>query len=133
MNNMYLRLAAAVLLVTCIFLVGCCAFAPCHFGTSLIGTVSDSLGRPIANAQVTLYGSVFKVNENGCFHIHSADALPFIFAVNAKGFKPAEVGTKWGFFAVKVQLAATESPKISSIEWHPISQDQFMASASCKI
>jgi len=124
--------ARGLLAVFSTYLAGCCALAPCHPATSLVGVVKDSTGVPIANATVMLYGSSNLTDANGCFKMRFADALPFAFGVAAAGFKSAEVKAKPGFYRVQVELATAQSAESSRIEWRESSADEYSLSSSCK-
>lgn len=113
-------------------LAGCCAFVPCHPATSLVGTVRDANGQPIAHATVTLYGTTSTTDSKGCFNMHLADALPFAFSVGAVGYKSAQVETRAGFYRGNVKLALTQSPEQSQIEWVPVSPNEYSSSSPCE-
>jgi hypothetical protein len=120
------------LLAACASLSGCCAFVPCHPATSLVGTVRDVDGQPIAHAAVTLYGTTSTTDPNGCFNIHLADALPFTLSVTAKGYKAAEIGAQAGFYRVSAKLALSQSQAQSQIEWVSISSSEYRSSTPCE-
>lgn len=120
------------LVAMCISLVGCCAFAPCHPATSLVGTVRDVNGLPVAHANITLYGTTSTTDSKGCFKMHMVDALPFTFSVTAKVYKSAESEAKAGFYRVNAQLAHTTSLDQSRIERTSISQIEYRSITPCE-
>ena len=122
---------SVVLVSTCISLAGCCAFAPCHPATSLVGAVQDVEGRPIAYASVTIYGTTSSTDAKGCFNVHIAHALPFTFSVAAKGYKASEVEAKAGFYRVIAKLAPTQSLDQSHIEWVAMSPTEYSSFSPC--
>lgn len=115
-----------------IALTGCCAFAPCHPATSLVGAVLNADGLPVANANVVLYGTTSTTDSKGCFKMRVAGALPFTFAVTAQGYKSAEIEAKSGFYNVQTKLVPTQSSEKSQIEWVSISPAEYRSSTPCK-
>src|SRR5436190_10658652 len=104
---------------------GCCALAPCHPATSLVGTVVTSNGAPIAAGRITLYGTSVPTDAKGCFKVRLPDALPFLFVVAAEGYRSVEVEVKPGFYRAKVSLASVQSPEASRADWFAISPSEY--------
>lgn len=117
--------------VVCIALTGCCAFVPCHPATSVVGTVRDANGRPVAHATVTLYCTTISTDSKGCFSLHAPDALPFTFTVAAADYKSAPVEAKAGFYRVSASLAPTQSQDQSQVEWVSIPPNEYDSSTPC--
>lgn len=91
--------------------------APCHFGTEVVGYVKGADGYPVKNAQVILYGYTVSTDENGCFYINQADALPFELSVKAEGFKSISSESRWGKYIVNVSLAPINSALNGAVIW----------------
>ena len=129
---MFRPLAASVSVIMAMLLASCCAFVPCHRGTSLVGSVANLSGQPIASAKITLYGINSTSDGKGCFKMQASDGLPFTFVVTAVGHKSASVEAKSGFYRVRATLAPAQSPEQSHVEWFPLSASQYESSASCE-
>lgn len=106
-------------------LSGCCALAPCHPATALIGTVVSENGASVEAARITLYGKNVRSNARGCFKARFPDALPFTFTATAEGYKSIEVKARPGTYRAKISLASTESSEASRIEWSAISTLEY--------
>lgn len=113
-------------------LTGCHMFVPTHPGTWLVGSIEGADGRPIANAQITLYGTTSKANSNGCFNVHLPDALPFTFRVAAIGHKAIEMKASPGFFRVEAKLVPDQSSANSGAKWIGITESEYHSSKSCE-
>lgn len=113
-------------------LSGCHMFVPSHPGTWLVGSIEGVDGRPIANAQITLYGTTSKANSNGCFNVHLPDALPFTFRVAAMAHKPIEMKASPGFFRVKALLVSDQSVASSRAEWIGITESEYRSYKPCE-
>lgn len=104
---------------------------PCHPGTWALGSVSDTMGEPIKNATVSLYGSKQITNSEGCFKFSLADGLPFTFTAAAIGYKSIEVPSKAGHFYITVKLAALNSNNSSEVIWKEINSEEYNKAKPC--
>jgi hypothetical protein len=114
------------LLLTPLFLSGCCYFTPCHRATYIAGTVTDAIShRPISNAVVRLYHFEARTSPSGCFALGGADALPFEFGVSAPGYKSIVVGAVPGSYWATVTLVPEGSAGASTSEPRELSQERY--------
>ena len=108
-------------------LTGCCSFTPCHFGTKIVGSVTDVNGEPITGAQGSLYGRKFISKAGGCISIEAPDALPFTLAFTAQGYVPIEVPAKPGFYIVRVKLAPAGSTLSGQVVSEELTEREYRA------
>ena len=126
-------LVARAQVIALLFLTeGCCALAPCHPATSLVGTVTTVGGLPVGNAMIALYGSSVVTAKSGCFRMSVSDGIPFNFTVTAKGYKPVEMKAKRGIYRVATKLALDNVSEQSRTEWSSISEGAFHDATPCE-
>jgi hypothetical protein len=112
-------------------LAGCCAFVPCHPGTSVLGTVLEAQSHaPIPGATVGLFGSKLASSSTGCFKLHLASALPLTLTASAPGYKSVEVPANFGSQKVTILLVPQSSSSSSSVTWQATSEAE-VRNATC--
>jgi hypothetical protein len=98
---------------------------PCHFGTYIVGTISDIKGEPITGALGKLYGREFFSKTGGCISIAASDGHPFTLAFSAPGYIPVEGPTKPGYYKIRAKLAPVGSSSSGEIVWEEISEREY--------
>jgi carboxypeptidase family protein len=94
-------------------LSACCSFVPCHPAITVAGRVASASGEPVSGALINVHGMTGTSDDNGCFLLHGADALPFEMRVQAQGFEPLRVDIQAGSYQAIVVLVAPNTGRDS--------------------
>lgn len=108
-----------------LFLNGCCAFVPCHPGSSYVGKIINSDGAAIHSSKLMLYGTLVNIADDGCFKVHMADSYPFELLVSAEGYKNISSVPKFGYYRINIILSEANSTDHGLIEWKSISTTEY--------
>jgi hypothetical protein len=109
-----------------LFLGACCHFAPCHYGSTIAGTVTDAVSqRPVPGAHVRLYHYEARTAPSGCFALGGPDALPFEFGVSAPGYQSLVVKPAPGSYWAAVTLAPEAGTGKSEARTDEISRERY--------
>jgi len=87
----------------------------CHPAITVAGRVTAVSGEPISGAVIDLHNLTGTSDDNGCFLLYGADALPFEMRIRAQGFEPLQVDVMAGSYQALVVLAAPNTERDSEV------------------
>jgi hypothetical protein len=107
----------AVYIFVVVFVTGCspCGIAICDRRVHVSGRVLDQAGRPLADANVELFGLEKKTDINGCFFFNGIiDASRVPVSVFKAGYRSYRDSDRFEYYDITVTLQTVSSIEKSS-------------------